>query len=328
MTSTSSKQTIKGSKEQAATFQRQAELLAKQIAARKRSQYELGKQRDNAFKRNKDTRRGVAKDLLSGFRTSQAGYDRSEKDNESNLGTVAASSRLNRAREGGNAMAELSNLQAGETDRIKGMAASIRGLKSNLDAGVSDYANAITGINNSLGDLNTSTATNLNNALREENTNDAAAFAEWSAGRQQAYADLVDLYGQKGAMHEQAADALADKVSKVKGKSNTLGTKSTTKQEDDIKYGKKGKKEIELAKGAFASSAWEANKLADQMGRTFKTTTRTIDQMNASETDPNMRYAAAAMKQNQSNLDDLSNAGTLRKLAGPEGSKLRKKLLV
>ena len=33
------------------------------------------------------------------------------------------------------------------------------------------------------------------------------------------------------------------------------------------------------------------------------------------------------MKQNQSNLDELENRATLKKLAAPEGSKLRKKVL-
>jgi hypothetical protein len=40
-----------------------------------------------------------------------------------------------------------------------------------------------------------------------------------------------------------------------------------------------------------------------------------------------MRYTAAAMKQNKSNLDELANAGTLRKVKDAEGSKLRKKLV-
>jgi hypothetical protein len=48
----------------------------------------------------------------------------------------------------------------------------------------------------------------------------------------------------------------------------------------------------------------------------------TIDRMNA--TDPARAFRAAEMKANKSNLDELANAGTLRKLAGPEGSKLRK----
>lgn len=327
MTSTSSKTTIKGSKETAATFQRQAELLRKQIEARNRSRYELKKQFQNAVVRNKDTRRGAVADLLKSFRTAQEGYNRSEKDAEGNLGITTASSRLNRAREGANAMAELSGMQAGETDRIKGMAASIRSMKSNLDNGANDYASAITGINNSLGDLNSSTSTNINNALREENTNNASAFAEFSAGQQQAFADLVDLFGQMGAAHEQAADALATKTSSVKGKTNTLGTKSKSTQSDKIKYGSKGQKEIDAAKASFGSSAKAANELADQMGKTFGFKTLRIDQMNSLETDPNMRYNAAAMKENQSNLDDLSNAGTLRKLAGPQGSTLRKRTL-
>ena len=327
MPKTSSKTKVKGSKEAAAAFQRQAKLLHDQAAARKRSLGELGKQLDNAKSRNKDTRRSTIADLLGGFRTSSEGYDRSEKDNEGNLGITAASSRLNRAREGANAMAEVANLGGGLTDRIKAMAASIRNMKGNLDGGANDYASAITQINNSLGDLNTSTTTNINNALREENANDASAFAEWSAGQQQGYADLVDLYGQLGAAHEQAADALADKKSSVKGKTNTKGTKSSTTQTDDIKYGKKGKKELGYAKKAFGYSAANANKLADQMGAIFTDKAKTIDEMNAEEADPMMHFARAQLKKNQSNLGDLSNAGTLRKLSDAEGSTLRKKLI-
>ena len=322
MAKTSYKQTIKGSKSAAASHQRQAALLAKLIKARDAGRKNLSKQLSNARARNRDTRKGAVKDLLGQFESSKAGYDRSETDNNSNLDTSTGSAKLNRAREGTSALAELSNMQAGETDRIKGMAASIRGLKANLDSGVNDYATAITGINNSLGDLNTNITTNINNTLREQNQQDASAFGEYQAGQQQAYADLVDLYGQQGSAYEQAADALGTKTSTSKS-TGTKNIKST--QSDSTSYSKDGKKMISGAKGAFDNSAKMANALAATMGKTFTEKALTIDEMNAQETDPSGRFYAAAMKENRSNLDELANAGTLRKMAGPEGSKLRKK---
>lgn len=322
MAKTSYKQTIKGSKDKASSHKRQAELLDDLIKARNKGRKNLDKQLKNANARNADNRRSVVKDLLGGFKTAREGYDRSEVDNNANLSTVTEGSRLNRAREGTSAMAELSNMQAGETDRIKGMAASIRGLKANLDGGVGDYASAITGINNSLGDLNASVKTNINNALREENQQDAAAYGEYTAGQQQAYADMVDLYGQKGSAYEQMADAMKDTTSVSK----SSGTKNiTSTQTDTARYGTGAKGVLRQAERANDRSADMANKLAGAMGKTFTEKTMTIDQMNARETDPAMRFAAAEMKKNRSNLDDLANAGTLRKLAGPEGSKLRKK---
>lgn len=323
MATTKYTQTIKGSKAAAATFQRQADLLQKQAEARWRSREGLDAQYANARARNEALRRSRVADVLSGFRTAQEGYDRSEKDTTANLGTTVEGSRLNRAREGANAMAELSNLQAGETDRIKGMAASIRALKVNVDQGVSDYANAITSINNSLGDLNTSTLTNVNNELREQNSNNAQAFAEWSAGQQQAYADLVDLYGQRGSAFEEMAMALADKKSTSK-QSGTTSIKSS--QTDTIKQNKASKAALSGAADSFNRSAWAANAMADQMAQSFKDEITTIDQMNAAESNPLMKYSAAAMKQNQSNLDELENRATLKKLAAPEGSVLRKKV--
>lgn len=322
MAKTSYNQTIKGSKDSAATHKRQAELLARLIKARKQGRRNLRTQYTNAQLRNKNTRKSVVGDLLNSFKTAQAGYDRSTKDATGNLGTTASSSILNRAREGANAMSELSNMQAGETDRIKGMGASLRGLKANLDGGASDYASAITSINNSLGDLNSSVTSNINNALRQENTDNAAAFGEYSAGQQQAYADLVDLYGQQGSAYEQMADALADKNSKT----NSSGTKHiTTTQTNDIRYGSGGKLAINNAEDAFDSSAAAADKLAELQGLTFKDKIMTIDQMNASLKNPNNRFTEAEMKKNLSNLDSLANAGTLRKLEGPQGSKLRKR---
>jgi hypothetical protein len=265
------------------------------------------------------------------------GYDRSEEDATGNLGETTASSILNRAREAGNAMSEVSNLQGGETDRIKAMAASIRAMRSNIVGGVNDYASAITSINNSLGDLNTSNRTNINNALREQNIQDAQAFSEDLAGQQQAFADKVDLYGQKGAAHEQIADTLATKISKISsqessstsssGTSSSTSTTGSSSQFDDIKQNKRSRKAVKLAKQSFGLAGAEAYKLADAMGQTFNTPITTIDQMNAEETDPYMKYADAAMKENRSNLDELSNSGTLRKMKAPEGSKLRKKLV-
>ena len=322
MAKTSYKQTIHGSKAEAASHQRQADLLGKLIKARNKGRKNLSKQLSNARVRNRDTRKGAVKDLLGQFASSKLGYDRSETDNDSNLDTSTGAAKLNRAREGTNALSELSNLQAGETDRIKGMSASIRGLKANLDSGVNDYATAITGINNSLGDLNTNITTNINNTLREQNQQDASAFGEFQAGQQQAYADLVDLYGQQGSAYEQAADALATKTSK----SNSSGTKHIkSSQHDSTSYGKGGKKMIKGAKGSFKNSAKMANDLAGVMGKTFTEKTLTIDQMNAQESDPNGRFYAAEMKDNRSTPDELANAGTLRKMAAPEGSKLRKK---
>lgn len=322
MATTKYKQTIEGNKDAAAAFQRQADLLAAQIRAREAGRKNLVSQYRNARTRNATTRRSVVKDLLTGFRTAEEGYGRAETDATSNLGTTTASSRLNRAREGSSAMAELSNMQAGETDRIKGMAASLRNMQANLQGGANDYGSAITSINNSLGDLNASTQTNINNELRQENVNNAQAFSEFSAGNQQAYADLVDLYGQRGAAYESMADALVDKISETKS-SGTKNVKVT--QEDEYDTNPESRAAVRGAEANFASSGQAAQNLAAWMGRTFTDQIKTIDQMNAESNDPNMRFQAAAMKANQSNLDELANAGTLRKLAAPEGSKLRKK---
>lgn len=324
MAKTSYKQTIKGNKDAAASHKRQAALLAKLIAARKKGLGNLDAQLANARQRNANTRRSTVKDLLGQFESSKEGYDRSTTDAESNVGEVAGSSRLNRAREGTSAMAELSNMQAGETDRIKGMSASIRGLKANLDGGANDYAAAVTNINNSLGDLNTGVTTNINNSLREQNQQDASAFAEHTAGLQQGYADLVDLYGQHGSAWEQAADAQTNKKSVMKSKGTKNVTATQTENWDTTKGSRSA---VKHAKSSFDKSAGAANLLADAMGRTFTEEALTIDEMNAQEADPTMRFTAAEMKQNRSNLDELENAGTLRKLAGPEGSKLRKKVV-
>lgn len=322
MAKTSYKQTIKGSKSAAASYARQAKMLKGLIAARTKGRQNLTKQYDNARLRNENTRKSTVKDLLSGFSSAQEGYARSGKDAESTLGIAADSSRLNRAREGASAMAELSSMQAGETDRIKGMSASIRGMKANQDGGLNDYASAMTNINNSLGDLNSSVSTNISNALREQNTNDASAFGEYSAGRQQAYADLVDLYGQQGSAFEQMADAYSTKKSNTK----STGTKhiKTTQTDRTVATGL-SKKAVKDAKKAFGNSELSADRLARVMGQKFTDPIMTIDNMNAAETDPTMRFNAAAMRENRSNADELSNAGTLRKLAGPEGSRLRKK---
>lgn len=318
MATTKYKQTIKGNKDAAAAFQRQADLLAKQIRARNQGRKNLTGQYKNARTRNRATRRSVVKDLLGGFRTAQEGYDRAEEDATANLGTTTASSRLNRAREGSNAMAEIANMGGGITDKIKAMGASLRALNSNLQGGASDYQNAVTNINNSLGDLNTNTETNINNELRQENVNNAQAFAEWSAGNQQAYADLVDLYGQQGATYESMAEALADKKSKTKS-SGTKSVKST--QEDYLDHNDESRAAIRNVLGANAGSANAANQLAAWMGRTFTDQIKTIDQMNAESGDD---FVRAAMKENQSNLDEVGNGGSLRKLADAEGSKLRK----
>jgi hypothetical protein len=323
-TSTSFKQTTQGTKSLTKSFKRQAQLLQAQANAREQGRQNLQFQLDNAKKRNKDTRRSVIKDLLAGDRTARLGYDRAEEDSTANLGITAASSRLNRAREGSNALAELSNNQGGLTDKIKAMAASVRNMKTNIEGGVSDYANAITSVNNSLGDMNTSTQTNINNALREQNTQDAQAFAEWSAGQQQAYADIVDLQGQKAAAHETMADTLAKHISKSK---STGTTDVVSNQTDSLQQTKQSRKQIKNVKRDIGASTDAANRLAAQMGQTFTDPIMTIDQMNAEEADPSMRYTAAAMKQNKSNLDELANAGTLRKVKDAEGSKLRKKLV-
>lgn len=197
MAKTTYKQTIRGNKATAASHQRAADLLGKQAAHRRRGMLGLQKQYKNALSQITATRKSVVRDLVAGQKTALEGLDRSESDAKSNLGEVGSSSRLNRAREGASAMAELSNLQAGETDRIKGMAASIRNMKVNLDGGASDYANAITSINNSIGELNTNTTTNINNALRDQHSNTSQAFGEYLTGKQQGYSDLVDLYGQQ-----------------------------------------------------------------------------------------------------------------------------------
>jgi uncharacterized phage infection (PIP) family protein YhgE len=158
-------QTIKGHPAAAATHKRQANLLGRLITARKQGQTNLAGQYTNARARNLATRKSVVGDLLAGFNTAKEGYERSNTDAEANLGATTSASALNRAREGSNAMSELSNMQAGETDRIKGMSASIRAMKANMDNGASDYATAMTSINNSLGDLNTNVTSNINNAL-------------------------------------------------------------------------------------------------------------------------------------------------------------------
>ncbi len=322
MAKTTYKQTIKGSKDNSKSFERQADLLKKLVEARKDGKDNLDAQLANANRRNAETRKSVVADLVLGQQAASAGYDRSEKDNDANLGISAASSMLNRAREGTSAMAELSNMQAGETDRIKAMAASLRGMKANMDGGVSDYANAITSLNNSIGDMNTSVRTNINNALRDENTQNATAFGEYTSGRQQAYADIVDLYGQQGSAYEGMADALKTKTST----SRSSGTKNVVStQSDSVSYGKLGKAAVSDAQKAFDRSANASQKLADEMGKTFTEGIKTIDQMNG-ELDPSMRYADVAMKQNNSNLDDLENRGTLRKMAAPEGATLRKKV--
>lgn len=318
MARTTYNQTVRGNRRNAKTFERQAALLDRQIKARREGRRNLRGQYDNALLRNEATRKSVVDDLLNGFKTAIAGYDRSTVDAESNLGTTASDSVLNRAREGASAMSELSSMQAGETDRIKAMGASLRNMRANLQGGTSDYANALTGINNSLGDLNSSVTANINNALREQNTNDAAAFTEFSAGRQQAYADLVDLYGEQGAMYEQAADAYADKNSKTKSR----GTKNiTVTQTDTTRYGKRGREAIDAAELAFDKSGDAADRLAELQGATFTDGIMTIDQMNA---EGGQTFTPAILKQNRSNLSDLANAGTLRKLASAEGSSLRK----
>lgn len=325
MATTKYKQTIKGSKEAAASFQRQAALLQAQIAAREAGRQNLIKQYTNARSRNAETRRLEVKDLVEGFRTAEEGYERSEGDAEAALGEVTSSSRLNRVREGMSAMAEVANMQGGLTDRIKAMAASIRGMKANLDGGANDYGQAMTSINNSLGDLNTSTRTNVNNSLRQQNQSDAQAFAEYSAGHQQAYADLVDLYGQQGAAREEAALALADKKSESKS-SGTKSVKST--QYDKIDHNDASRAELALVGQSYAGSAAAARSLAAWQGATFTGKALTIDQMNASLGSSEDRFEEAAMKENQSNLGQLANAGTLQKLTDAEGSKLRKKVEV
>lgn len=322
MAKTTYKQTIKGNKDSSKSHERQANLLGRLVKAREEGRLNLDAQLANARTRNDNTRRSTVKDLLNQFESSKTGYDRAETDSESNLGEVASSSRLNRAREGMSATAEVSNMGGGITDRIKAMGPSIRNMKANMDGGANDYASAITGINNSLGDLNTGVTTNINNSLREQNQQNASAFGEYQSGQQQAYADIVDLYGQQGSAYEQMADALKDKTSVSKSK-GTKNIKST--QTDSVKYGKSAKGALTKAQSSFDKSGDAAYKLADAMGATFTEEAQTIDQMNAGELDPSMRFTAAAMKQNKSNLDELANGGTLRKIADAQGSSLRKK---
>lgn len=318
MAKTSYNQTVRGNKQNAAAFERQAELLQQLIKARRQGRKNLKGQYDNALDRNRATRQSVVGDLLNGFNTAAAGYDRSAADADANLGTAASDSVLNRAREGASAMAELSSMQAGETDRIKAMGASLRNMRANLEGGTSDYASAMTGINNSLGDLNSSVTANVNNALREENASNASAFQEYSAGQQQAYADLVDLFGEQGSAHEQAADAYADKNSKTKSR----GTKNiTVTQTDKSRYGKDGNAALDQAELAFDKSGNAADRLAELQGNMFTDPIMTIDQMNVGI---GPSFTPASLKANRSNLDDLANAGTLRKLASAQGSTLRK----
>lgn len=318
---TSYSQTIKGNKATANSHRRQARLLRRLAKSRREGMQNLRGQYQNATARNRKTRELEVADLLGGFKTAKEGYDRTTKDATGNLGTNVASSQLNRAREAQGAMAELSNMQAGETDRIKGMAASIRGMKANMDGGAADYASAITGVNNALGDLNSTVRTNINNSLRAEDSANASAFGEWTTGLQQGQSDLVDLYGQLGAEYESVADALATKTSKT----NSTGTDhiKSTQTDTTIYKGTGGKKALGNANAAFDKAGDAADALADLQGRKYTGQALTIDQMNAKLGAGN-GFTDAAMKANESNLDELANAGTLRKLAGPEGSKLRK----
>lgn len=322
MATTKYKQTIKGSKELAAAFQRQADLLDRQFKERARSGRGLDLQLRNAYARNSALRKSRQADILLGNKSALEGYDRAETDAISNLGTATEGSRLNRAREASNSMAEVANLGGGLTDRIKAMVPAIRNMAANVGNAVNDYASAVTGLNNSKSDLNTNTRTNLNNELREQNASNAAAFAEWSAGHQQRYADLMDISGQRGSALEEAAMALADKKSSTKSK-GTKNVKST--QKDSIDHNDASRAVLKKVDTAFDHSAWASGRLADQMGRTFTSPILTIDQMNAESSNPNMKFTEAAMSQNQSNLDELENAGTLRKLKDAEGSKLRKR---
>ena len=323
MATTKYSQTIKGNKKAAESQKRLVDLLTRQVVARDKGRKNLSKQYANARNRNLASRRSVVRDLIRGQNTALQGYDRSEKDAQANVGTATASARLNRTREGANAMAELSNYQAGLTDRIKGMGASLRAVKANLDPVASDYQNAVTSLNNSIGDLNASTQTNINNELRQQNVNDAQAFAEFSAGNQQAYADLVDLFGQRGSAYEQMADILSDKKSTTK---STGTTNVKTTQKDSIKETKGSKKAVKGVEGSYDSAGRAAELLAGWQGKTFTAPIKTIAQMNAETSDPGLKFTAAAMKTNQSNLDELGNSGTLRKLADAEGSRLRRRV--
>lgn len=321
MATTKYKQKIKGSKDAAAPHLRLAAMLQEQARAKEAARRNLKKQYINARSRNRVSRRRTVSDLVRGFSSAREGYDQAESDATANLGTVTNSSRLNRARENASAMAEIANMGGGLTDRIKAMAPAVRNLKANLDGGVNDYANAITGLNNSLRDLNSSTETNINNALTQENVSNAQAFAEWSAGNQQSYADMVDLFGQRGAALEEAAMALADKKSSSKS-SGTKSVKST--QEDEIDHNDASRAQIRGVEQAQRQAVLAARNLAAWQGQTFKDQYVTIDQMNAETANPGLQFTRAAMKENQSNLDELANAGTLKKLADAEGSKLRK----
>ena len=320
---TSYVQTVHGNRKVADAHQRQADLLGQLIKSRQKGARQLKKQYKSAVRRYREVRKSTVADLIAGQKSAAEGYDRSQSDAEANLGNAASASVLNRAREGSHAMAELSNMQAGETDRIRGMSASLRNMKANLDGGASDYANAMTSINNALGDLNTTVSTNINNALREENASRAQAFAEHTAGLQQAQSDLVDLYGQQGSAYEQVTDALATKTSKTRS-SGTKHVKST--QTDTTAYGKGSRSALRKAKKAFDNSADASRRLARLQGRTYKGKIKTIDEMNAG-LDLADRYKSLEARENRSNLDDLANAGTLQKLAAPEGSTLRKKVV-
>jgi hypothetical protein len=170
--------------------------------------------------------------LTSGAKARGAQFVATARDNEKATADALMGSAQNMTRERADAMAQLVQQGAGETDTMRSMLMAARNMQANASEANRSYFDTVRSINTGITDLNVDTKTALSNMYMSAEQERDRLYTDYYSRRGEAYTQLGNIRGQQQDLYEQAGE-MGVKAGK--------GEMAQTEKQRDTAYGNASK---------------------------------------------------------------------------------------
>lgn len=144
--------------------------------------------------------------LTEGAKARGAQFVATARDNEKATGDTLGAAAQNMTRERADAMSQLVQQGAGETDSMRAMLMSARNLQANATEANRSYFDTVRSINTGITDLNVDTKTALTNMYMAAEQERDRLHQDYFNRRSEAYTQLGNIRGQQQDFYEQAKE--------------------------------------------------------------------------------------------------------------------------
>jgi len=175
-------------------------------------------QRDTKFGNIQKQLQDAGKLLIENYGTALKGLRGMERDNEASEADASFSNVANASRERQSILEQAANLGAGESDMLRAQMQALRNFSSNQGEVNRSFFDTLRGINNSIGALNSDTATSRTNLWNDAEADREAAQANYANQTSEAWTQILNIENSNTNVDSDSSVAYNKKYTDAGGK--------------------------------------------------------------------------------------------------------------